>query len=366
MAETRSRSATSSPKHSAIPLRPAPSLSDSAIDTQSTHQTETLHSNIPLEVDFENTESDSAYGDEISLFSASITSSVVDYQEEHGRRYHAYRRGRYLLPNDDVENERLDIHHELMLVVLNGKLHLAPILENIQKAIDLGTGTGIWAIDFADQYPSAEVVGNDLSPIQPPFIPPNLQFYVDDIEDEWGYEDTPLDYIHARFLVGAILDWPKLIHQAFKCTKPGGWVEFQDWDTNFYSPDGSLNPNHSIYQFHKTTSEAQEDKGYNMRPGPHLEQWLIDAGFTNVQCPKFILPLGTWPKDKHYKQIGAYNFLQMQQGLEGIALATLTRSGEWTLEEVQVLVAKARQDLRNPRIHGQYDFYVAYGQKPGV
>lgn len=157
MAETRSRSATSSPKHSATPPRPAPSLSDSAIDAQSTHQAETLHSNIPLEVDSENTESDSAYGDEISLFSASITSSVVDYQEENGRRYHAYRRGRYLLPNDDIENERLDIHHELMLAVLNGKLHLAPIPENIQKAIDLGTGTGIWAIDFADQYPSAEV-----------------------------------------------------------------------------------------------------------------------------------------------------------------------------------------------------------------
>ena len=55
------------------------------------------------------------------------------------------------------------------------------------------------------------------------------------------------------------------------------------------------------------------------------------------------------------KQIGAYNFLQMQQGLEGIGLATLTRSGEWTPEEVQVLVAKVRQDLSNSRIHGQYD-----------
>lgn len=71
-----------------------------------------------------------------------------------------------------------------MLVTLSRKLHPAPISENIQKAIDLGTGTGIWAIDFADPYPSAEVIGNDLSPTQPPFTPPNLQFYVDDIEDE--------------------------------------------------------------------------------------------------------------------------------------------------------------------------------------
>lgn len=33
--------------------------------------------------------------------------------------------------------------------------------------LDLGTGTGIWAIDFADEYPSANVIGTDLSPIQP-------------------------------------------------------------------------------------------------------------------------------------------------------------------------------------------------------
>lgn len=27
--------------------------------------------------------------------------------------------------------------------------------------------TGIWAIDFADEYPSADVLGNDLAPSQP-------------------------------------------------------------------------------------------------------------------------------------------------------------------------------------------------------
>jgi hypothetical protein len=45
----------------------------------------------------------------------------------------------------------------------------------------------------------------------------------------------------------------------------------------------------------------------------------------------------------------------MQQGLEGIALATLTRDGKWSVEEVQVLVAKARSALKDSKIHGQYD-----------
>jgi ubiquinone/menaquinone biosynthesis C-methylase UbiE len=70
----------------------------------------------------------------------------------------------------------------MCLVLLDGKLHLAPI-ENPQNVLDVGTGTGIWAVEFgnlellckeqhqltqlANQYPSAKVTGTDLSPIQP-------------------------------------------------------------------------------------------------------------------------------------------------------------------------------------------------------
>ena len=34
---------------------------------------------------------------------------------------------------------------------------------------------GLWAIDFADEFPEAEVTGTDISPIQPTWIPPNLK-----------------------------------------------------------------------------------------------------------------------------------------------------------------------------------------------
>ena len=52
-------------------------------------------------------------------------------------------------------------------LILENKLHLAPLGKTIQKVLDIGTGTGIWAIDFADEYPSASVIGTDISPIQP-------------------------------------------------------------------------------------------------------------------------------------------------------------------------------------------------------
>ena len=64
------------------------------------------------------------------------------------------------------ELDRIDIKHHVMKLLCNNHLHLAP-LENPQRILDLGTGTGIWVMEMADQYPSATIVGTDLSPIQP-------------------------------------------------------------------------------------------------------------------------------------------------------------------------------------------------------
>jgi methylase of polypeptide subunit release factors len=55
----------------------------------------------------------------------------------------------------------MDLVHEILLGLLDGELHKAP-LNHPQRILDVGTGTGIWAIDMADKYPSAEVLGIDL------------------------------------------------------------------------------------------------------------------------------------------------------------------------------------------------------------
>lgn len=79
--------------------------------------------------------------------STSITSSIYQHSYENGRRYHRYRHGRYPIPNDEAEQNREDMLHAMMLEATDGRLFYSPISKNPQKIADLGTGTGMWAIE---------------------------------------------------------------------------------------------------------------------------------------------------------------------------------------------------------------------------
>jgi SAM-dependent methyltransferase len=149
------------------------------------------------------------------VFHAHIHNSYV---YENGRRYHAFRTGQYPLPNDDAEQDRLDMMHHIYNMMLGGNLYLAPLPKEIYRILDIGTGTGIWAIDIGDTFPSAQVIGIDLSPIQPTWVPPNVQFIVDDAESDWMFSEDSFDYIHIRGLLGSIKDWPKLLKQCYRCS----------------------------------------------------------------------------------------------------------------------------------------------------
>lgn len=78
----------------------------------------------------------------------SLASSVRDYNYENGRRYHAYRQGEYPFPNDQEEQERLDLIHLLFKMPIGDALYRAPIPSNARRILDFGTGTGIWAIEM--------------------------------------------------------------------------------------------------------------------------------------------------------------------------------------------------------------------------
>jgi hypothetical protein len=93
--------------------------------------------------------------DSLASEATSIAGSVLDYVYENGRRYHSKRwtsgdkgtLGGGILPNDETEQERLDLIHHFFLLVLRGELYLAPLeVGKVQRALDLGTGTGMYYV----------------------------------------------------------------------------------------------------------------------------------------------------------------------------------------------------------------------------
>jgi hypothetical protein len=88
---------------------------------------------------------------------SSLRSSLLQFSQENGRTYHKLSEGKYAFPNDDAENDRLDLQDNLYLITLDGKRALNPGADNATRVLDMGTGTGLWALEFADEHPAAEV-----------------------------------------------------------------------------------------------------------------------------------------------------------------------------------------------------------------
>ncbi|KAI9780889.1 MAG: hypothetical protein M1816_002635 [Peltula sp. TS41687] len=292
---------------------------------------------------------DLAYGDEAQSYTTSLASSVYDYKYENGRRYNAFREGEYPLPNDEQEQDRLDLIHHLHLLILDGKLYLAPIKEDA-NTLDVGTGTGVWAVGFADEHPSAEVIGTDLSPIQPRWIPPNLRFEIDDAESDWAYEKK-FDYIHLRTMGGSIRDVPRLLQQAYDHLNPGGWIEWQEYETTSKTDDNSFPPDSAMLKWIENLNVAADKFGKVMNIAPLIKESVQKAGFANVVEKIYKVPMTPWAKNPKLKNQGRYNQLAMFDSLQAYTLRLFTSVLGWKKEEAEALIAQVRQELSNPRIH---------------
>lgn len=90
--------------------------------------------------------SDEGEGDETRSLTDSIRQHIVDG----GLRYHAYHAGKYAFPNDETEQYRDDLKHNLTVYLCDGEYTLVPLQEAFEEGIevlDLGTGTGKWCIE---------------------------------------------------------------------------------------------------------------------------------------------------------------------------------------------------------------------------
>ncbi|KAF4976596.1 hypothetical protein FZEAL_6756 [Fusarium zealandicum] len=266
-----------------------------------------------------------------------------------------------------IEVER----HHITLLLLEKKLYLAPIGKYPQRILDVGTGTGIWAFNVAEETPSAVVTGTDISPVSQDGTlaqHPNFIHINDDAQEEWYFRSDHFDFVHMRYLYGAIDDWGKLFRQAYTHLRPGGWVESLELDIEIHSenPKFENDPDHIFKKWWQLFLECGQKTGWpwDIAREGRQKRYMRDAGFRELVTKSWKLPIGGWSEDKKLKEIGVHNGEFIWKSIDAFTIHPIGEVLGWSREQLATLVNKMLKALMEPKTFPYYTVHMVYGRKP--
>jgi len=219
--------------------------------------------------------------------------------------------------------------------------------------LDVGCGTGRWAIEMARQFPAAQVVGLDLvSQINhEQDLPPNLIFQQGNLLGGLPFTQDTFDFVHMRLLLFAIpLErWPGVIRELTRVTRPGGWLETIETGPQRYCGV-------AMDQIVNWITLASNKRGVDPMFGPQVAELLRTGGLGPVEARQIALPIG---------RAGGRLGMMVQTDVLGVITGVkqmVVSQGLATPAQYDMAVASAQADLEQHQ--GQLPFYLAYGQRP--
>ncbi|KAF5578262.1 mRNA 3 end-processing YTH1 [Fusarium pseudocircinatum] len=308
-------------------------------------------------------ESDASWSSRVSC-TTSLTTSIFVSVAINGRTYQGAE-AQYWAPMDQLSLDMMEILYYVTFFALDSKLYLAPLERgHVSNVLDIGTGTGLWAIDFADDFPEANVTGTDISSIQPDWVPPNLQFEIDDFTKKWIFE-AGRDFIHMRFLGGSVSDWRHLYENAFITTKSGGWIETHEFNPEFHSQNESIVDGSAIARWGTIFEEGCKRLGTSFIPLPsdvqakHLEA----VGFVDIQSRIIKVPIGSWPKERNLKNIGGLAKMSITGDIQGW-VGFMAHICEWKNSDIEDYCVQLSKELASTTAQLFYYQQIVWGRKP--
>ncbi|KAG8956778.1 hypothetical protein FRC04_000256 [Tulasnella sp. 424] len=218
-----------------------------------------------------------------------------------------------------------------MLKIVVGGLYASPdlvkkALDPVQRdrkcgVLDIGAGSGIWAMEMAKEFPLADVVGMDLvDPVSANDIPPNCRFEIGDANLDLGRYATAFDVVHMRSVASGIKDFKGALHNVAQTLRPQGVILL-------------VSPAPSIYSEKKESLENQEEGkpvwsamqalndatilstlkrgGATPAMTDDWARWLAEMPlYTNVGESEAWIPMGPWREGMNESERAAAELLR--------------------------------------------------------
>jgi len=267
------------------------------------------------------------------------------FLERDHRLFHSHGRSSYPLPVDANEQRRYDGQHQLLRKLI-GDDFVGPVAEVLQclpgeqqRVLDLGTGTGRWVLDMADRFPHVRFNGLDIVPIMSRYPPPNAVFEIHDLDERLRYDDGSFSLVHARIISMAVRDYPRLLQEVVRVLRPGGLYIACEWGRLPCVEDDSDPAVRAprTCAFFQAILLALQCNGGTHPTALFIPGWVRDTGgFRDIHEQTFKVPMGTWPADPRYREIGAIFKETMRTYTESVR--TLLLNYGHSCAEVQALI----------------------------
>jgi SAM-dependent methyltransferase len=231
-------------------------------------------------------------------------------------------------------------------------------LQQPAAILDVGGGTGRWAVELAAVFPQAQVTSLDLSnpsasggALAGTVLPPNIQFQMANVLEGLPYPDASFDFVHQRLLVFALpLDrWPDDVRELVRVTRVGGRVELVEGRPAVHVQTPALTT------LHQWVLDFCARRNIDPLVGNQIGSFLQRGGLADVTMREVQLPLGRW--GGHLGTMAETDYFSGFSALRPILVAQGITTGEAFDEMMQA----ARRELDTGRY--TWSYYIAYGQR---
>lgn len=310
-------------------------------------------------------------------FHSSVDGRLM-FREIHGRTVNNQNET-YFLPADMEEHQRLDLQHKMYTMMLGSLYPAIPLVrwalrprpDRRPTILDVGTGSGSWAIDIAKEFPHCEVVGVDLVPPkiqESDVVPENCRFELDDANLGFVHYRESFDVVHARAVALGIRDFPAFIGELASTLRPGGVLLLGDGEMQLYDDQKQALPfiEPCVSATHRVffaAYNAMKARGSCTDSPSMTPSWLRNVEtLTDVGWHKVFIPIGPWmyanERERVLAEMLRSNTLAYISGMKPLLL-----SEGYTAEAVEKMLADATNEVKEGKIHLHARWSFAWAMK---